>query len=107
MQIETIIAIILISIIIVFYLWIYLWIVKIKKLTKEIDEMNKDTLQYIDKYNNWLVENKIFTREEIDEKIKLFNEEMLQKRESEEKRIRELLNKPRKEMIKEMNQESI
>jgi cell shape-determining protein MreC len=107
MQIDTMIAIILLSIIIVFYLWIYLLFIKIKKLTKKIDDMNKDALQIVDEYNNWLVEYKICTREEIDEKMKLLNEEMLQKRRSEEKRLIELLNKPRKEMIKEMNQESI
>jgi hypothetical protein len=79
MQIDTMIAIILLLIIIVFYLCIYLWIIKIKKLTKEIDDMNKDALQIVDEYNNWLVGYKICNREEIDEKMKLLNEEMLQK----------------------------
>ena len=60
----------------------------------------EDITYLIDKMNNLLIENKIFTRKEIDEQMKLIKEKV-------QKKEKELLRMPIKELLEEIKQEDI
>jgi len=81
----------------------FTWLEKDKRAIHDscLKKQKKEDITYlIDKMNNLLIENKIFTRKELDEQMKLIKEKV-------QKKEKELLRMPIKELLEEIKQEEI